>query len=98
MERITLDVLMYRPKITAPQLTGLVLGHIFLELDEPHSGEFLVLHSKELKDSLMVLLVGVDGDEEQLALVFLEKNYGTMTYSYVTNIQKSLLLLTPDFS
>jgi hypothetical protein len=73
MERITVNVLMYRPKITAPQLTGLVLGHIFLELDEPHSGEFLVLHSKELKDSLVVLLVGVDGDEEQLALVFLQK-------------------------
>ena len=48
------------------------LGHIFFELDQSHAGKLLLLHSKELKDSLVIFLIGIDGHKEHLALVFLK--------------------------
>ena len=53
------------------QLTGLVLGHVLFELDQTHAGELLLLHSEELEDALVILLVGVDRDEQELALIVL---------------------------
>jgi len=58
---------------TSTEPTWSVLGHIFFELDEPHAWEFLLLHSKELEDSLVVFLVSVDRDEQHLTLVFLQQ-------------------------
>jgi len=50
---------------------GLVLGHVLLQLDQTHAGQLIVLHSEEFKDPLVVLLIGVDSNEQELSLVLL---------------------------
>ena len=62
-----------RPDVGVAQLrgVGLELGHVLLELDDPHARQLGLLHAEELHDPLVILLVGVDGDEEHLALVVL---------------------------
>lgn len=47
-------------------LGRLVLGHVLLELDDPNVGDVGLLHAEELEDPLVLLLVGVDVDEEDL--------------------------------
>ena len=61
----------------------LVLGHVLLQLDQPHAGQLVLLHAKELQDSLVILLVGVDGDEQDLALVFLSEGSGNVNLGFV---------------
>lgn len=44
----------------------LVLGHILLQADKTHSGNFRFLHAEEVQDTVMVLLISVDGNEQKL--------------------------------
>lgn len=50
---------------------GLELGHVLLQLDQSHAGQFGLAHAEEFQDPFVIFLVGVDGDEEDLALVVL---------------------------
>jgi len=40
-------------------------------VDGPEGGQLRLCDTEELEDPLMVVLVGVDGDEQRLALVLL---------------------------
>ena len=60
-----------------------VLGHILLQLDQPHSGDILLLHAEEFQDPLVVFLVGVNGDEQDLALVVLSDLSGHLLLGLV---------------
>jgi len=51
--------------------SGAELGHVLAQLDRPESGQLGLGDPKELEDPLVVVLVGVDGDEQHLALVLL---------------------------
>lgn len=44
----------------------LVLGHLFLEVDEAHSRELVLLHAEEFEDALMIVFVSVNSDEQDL--------------------------------
>ena len=44
----------------------LVLGHLFFQMDESHGWEFALLHAEEFEDTLMVIFISVDGDEQNL--------------------------------
>jgi hypothetical protein len=35
-------------------------------MDKTHSGEFAFLHAEEFEDTLMIILIGVDCDEQDL--------------------------------
>ena len=51
----------------------LEIGHVLTHLDGPEGGQLRLCDTKELEDPLMVVLVGVDGDEQHLAHVLFGK-------------------------
>jgi hypothetical protein len=44
----------------------LVFGHLLFQMDQTHSGEFALLHAEEFEDTLVIILIGVDCDEQDL--------------------------------
>lgn len=50
---------------------GLVLGHILLQLDETNGGNFLLVHAEEFEDAGVVLLIGRDGNKQNIFTILL---------------------------
>jgi hypothetical protein len=71
------------------------LGHIFLELDQSHAGKLILLHSKELKDPLVVFLIGIDGHKEHFSFVFLKLNnsLGDQPFTIITIMIKIIKIV-----
>ena len=46
----------------------LVLGHVIFQMDQTHGWELLLLHAEEFQNALVVIFIGVDGDEQNLSI------------------------------
>merc|ERR1711963_602445 len=79
---------------------GLELGHVLRQLDETHSGDLVVLEAEELGDAAVLLIGGVQVDEENLALEStsgsLESLKGVLTALLLQEQQDVVLHLTTE--
>ena len=72
---------------------GLVFGHVFPEVDVAVAGALRGLHSEELQDTLVIVVINVDVDEQNLegnitvcynnrkSYFSRESSYGTISFA-----------------
>merc|ERR1712020_555926 len=65
----------------------LVFSHVLSQLDGSEGGQLRFGNSEELENSLVVVLIGVDGDEEHLALVLLGD---TLEHGHIVGVRVGL--------